>query len=90
MQISTIKELKALLQLCRQQGVTEISLGEVNFKLGELPEKPNQNKQIAQSDEIGDPYKNFPQGDLTPEQLMFYSAGGIPEEDPYLETKETA
>ena len=29
------------------------------------------------------PWADFPDGELTPEQLMFYSAGGKPEEDPY-------
>ena len=30
----------------------------------------------------------FPQGILTPEQLMFYSAGGLPEDDPFLKKEE--
>lgn len=35
--IKDIKELEKLLKLCRKQGVTEIKLGDVEFKLGELP-----------------------------------------------------
>lgn len=35
--IENLKDLKALLKLCRQNGVTEINLGAVSFKLGEPP-----------------------------------------------------
>ena len=76
-----IKELEKLLKLCRKQGVTEITLDGVAFKLGDLPQE--QGKSYQETDPV-DPYKNFPMGDLTPEQLMFYSAGGLPEQDPVL------
>ena len=35
--IENLKDLKALLKLCRQAGVTEINLGTVSLKLGEMP-----------------------------------------------------
>lgn len=35
--IETLKDLKNLLKLCRQNGVTEINVGSVAFKLGEVP-----------------------------------------------------
>ena len=78
--ISNLKELKQLLKLCREQGVTEINLGTVSFKLGDLPQEPGP----AHIQEIPseNPYLNFPSGELSPEQLMFYSAGGNPDEDP--------
>jgi len=81
MQIADLKELKKLLQLCRAQGVTEINLGEVSFKLGDLPYEPDGSKSIT--DETPAKYENFPTGNLTPEQLMFYSSGGSPEDDPF-------
>lgn len=37
--INDLKELQALLKLCRKQGVTEINLGGVAIKFGELPIK---------------------------------------------------
>ena len=35
--IENLKDLQALLKLCRKQGVTEIALPQVSFKLGDLP-----------------------------------------------------
>lgn len=35
--ISTLKDLEKLLKLCRKQGVTELDLHGVSFKLGDLP-----------------------------------------------------
>jgi hypothetical protein len=81
MQVNDIKELKALLKLCRSQGVTEITLGAVSFKLGDLPEVQSVNQSHAQ-EEVKDPLAGFPDGILTPEQLMYYSSGGLPSEDP--------
>jgi hypothetical protein len=77
--IESLKDLEKLLKLCRKQGVTEIKLGVVELKLGDLP-----TEQTVSMDVSDDPYKSFPQGELTPEQLMFYSAGGVPENDPEL------
>lgn len=79
--IETIADLKKLLKLCREQGVTEINLGSVSLKLGDLPF--SEGKQVTIDDEVKDPYANFPQGILTPEQEMFYSSGGMPEDDPF-------
>ncbi len=78
--ITTLKDLERLLKLCRKQGVTEIKLGTVEFKLGEIPMDQSGVKNLAA--EVTDPYANFPDGELTPEQLMFYSSGGLPENDP--------
>jgi hypothetical protein len=80
--INNIKDLEKLLKLCRRQGVQEINLGTVSFKLGELPIEVDKNaKNIL--DEVEDPYANFPAGELSPEQLAFYSSGGLPDDDPY-------
>ena len=83
--IKDLKELKQLLVLCRKQGVTEIKFGEVEFKLGELPyEAP---EQTVEHDATS-PYDNFPEGELSMEQLAFYSSGGNPEDDP--DNKDTS
>ncbi len=74
--MTDLSELKKLLKLCRAQGVTEIEFDSVKIKLGEMPASP--------STEIDDDkYAAFPEGELTPEQLMYYSAGGLPEDDPF-------
>lgn len=80
--IQNLKDLEKLLKLCRKQGVTELDLGEVKFKLGDLPYEPSSIQQNLADDPAEDPYKNFPQGQLTPEQLIFYSSGGDPSDDP--------
>lgn len=81
--IDNLKELEKFLKLCRKQGVTKINFDNVNVELGEMPEE----RQASQIDAIEDPYKNFPAGELTPEQLMYYSSGGRPENDPDLKEK---
>lgn len=81
--INSLKELQQLLKICRKSGVSEIELGDVKIKLGELPPEQHQHKDASMDqDEIQDPYANFPGGMLSPSQLAFYSAGGVPEDDP--------
>lgn len=79
--IESLKDLERLLKLCRKQGVTEIDLNGVKLKLGDLPADI---QSYGPNEQVDDPYKNFPTGELTPEQLMFYSAGGSPQDDPAL------
>lgn len=77
--IESLRDLEKLLKLCRKQGVLEIKLGSVELKLGDLPTENGTTSTEAEA-----PYQGFPQGELTPEQLIFYSSGGLPENDPYL------
>lgn len=85
--VENLKDLEKLLKLCRKQGVVEMDLGSVKIKLGDLPLDPN--KSIAYEDpDYKDPYANFPQGELTPEQLIHYSSGGSPEDDPFLKDEQ--
>ena len=63
--IKDLKELKELLSLCRKQGVLEIKLGDCYIKLGELPRK-----------EVETPKNDAVTGELTEEQLMYYSVEG--------------
>ena len=83
--INDFKDLEKFLKILRRQGVMEASLNGLTVKLGDLPEE---RLNLSGSKDITDPYSNFPDGDLTPEQLMFYSAGGLPEDDPYLKDKQ--
>lgn len=82
--IESQKDLEKLLKLCRKQGVTEIALPQVSFKLGELPAKPS--TESVEDDE--DRYSDFPDGPLTPEELTFFANGGTPEENPYRRINE--
>lgn len=77
--IESLKDLEKLLKLCRKQGVLDIKLGQVEFRLGDLPAMRPGDVEAEES-----PYSNFPQGELTPEQLIFYSSGGLPQDDPAL------
>ncbi len=88
--INDLKDLKSLLKLCRSQGVTEIKLGAVELKLGDMPTGPRSSSADAQDNESesDNPYSNFPDGVLTQEQLAFYSAGGRPEDDPFIKNGE--
>lgn len=89
--IADLKDLKALLKLCRSQGITEIKVAGVEIKFGDLPEseaRSNYSGPSAVEDEA-DPLEGFPDRILTQEELIFYSSGGRPGEpgDPALKEK---
>ncbi len=65
--IKDLKELQALLKLCRKQGITAIKLDGVEIAFGELPKK---------SSDPEDAEDDIPTEGLSPEQLLYYSAGG--------------
>lgn len=78
--ISNLKELEKFFKLCQKQGIKKADLNAMSFEFGEIPgEKSVQNEEQVQVS-----YDNFPEGVLTPEQLMFYSSGGVPDNDPFL------
>lgn len=85
--IENIKDLEKLLKLCRRQGVTEINLGSVSFKLGDLPPEKDKNTDVLIEDPE-DQWANFPAGELTNDQLAYYSSGGTPEQDPFRTDKQ--
>lgn len=82
--VDSLKDLEKLLKLCRKQGVQEIDIHGVKIKLGDLP---IESTALAAAEESSNPYANFPDGELSPEQLAFYSVGGLPENDPFLKEK---
>ena len=85
-----IKDLKALLKVMRSNGVLHFKNADIDIQLSEqalFPVHGNSatNQEVDQQQhEIpsDEPWANFPDGILTPEQLIFYSAGGKPEDDP--------
>jgi hypothetical protein len=79
-----IKELKNLLKLLRQNGVTTYNDGSLTLTLS--PEShllTPKNSTYTQEIEVdpNDPWSKFPTGTLTPDELMFYSSGGLPGEE---------
>jgi hypothetical protein len=82
----TPKELRPLLKLCREFGVTEANLGTVTLKFGDLPERPSDEStayQQTSDDGPSDPFTNFPNEVMSPERLQYYAMGGTPEGDPF-------
>ena len=79
--INDLKDLKALFKLCRAQGITAFKMNGIEITLGDLPQGEGSQSQDVIQDPAS-PWANFPSGELTPEQLAFYSAGGSPLEDP--------
>lgn len=80
--INDLKDLKALFKLCRAQGITAFKMNGIEINFGDLPQEQSSNYSQEVDQNPASPYANFPQGELSPEQLMFYSSGGVPEEDP--------
>jgi len=70
--IESIKDLKALLKLCRQNGVTELSWGGANFKLGEMPRAIS--GDVEEADESDMPDLEMP---LSPEELAAFANGAM-------------
>lgn len=69
--IENLKDLKALLKLCRSNGVTEINWGKGSLKLGEAP------KTIAgevEEIEEDNPMDNL-ESPLSPEELAAFANG---------------
>jgi hypothetical protein len=69
--IENLKDLERLLKLCRKQGVTEIKLNDVEFKLGEMP-MDNGTVQTELIDTI-DPLTGGNFGDPLTNPMAFYS-----------------
>ena len=74
MVISDLKELEKLIKLCRKTGIDTISLDGITFSLGTQPQPMGANTKL------NGPYitedTKILTSELTPEQLMFYSAQG--------------
>lgn len=78
--IQNLKDLEKLLKLLRKQGVVDFKHGEISLKLGDPPYE--QKAVHIEEEDMMDPYLNFPDGMLTPDQMIHYANGGLPENDP--------
>lgn len=84
MKIESIKELKALIQLCKKTGVDHIVVGDVELWINEIAASALQyNTQATQQETVYVPggitpeLKIDPASELTEEQLLFYSVGDV-------------
>ena len=69
MQLPNLKELSALLKLCRKQGITEITLGDVSVKFGDMPMVIKGGEAVA-----ADPEALMP----TDEEMAYWSSAPDP------------
>lgn len=85
-QLPDLKDLEKVIDLCRKKGVDAITLGDIRLELGAAPEKKPRGRAAKEKPEHDpiNPYANFPDGTLTPEQLIHYSSGGTTDDDPVL------
>lgn len=51
MDLPDLKELKAILKLCRSQGVTDITLGALAIKFGDMPYEIKGGERVAVEEE---------------------------------------
>lgn len=80
--INDLKDLKALFKLCRAQGITAFKMNGIEVTLGEMPTTQGASYEQETVQDPASPYANFPDRILTPEELIFYSSGGKPEDAP--------
>lgn len=81
MEAAKRKDLKALIALLRDNGVTKFKSADVEIELH--PEALRVAKEPMKDDVPSDgKWSDFPSGELSPEALAFYSSGGIPGEEP--------
>lgn len=52
MDLPNLKDLKAILKLCRAQGVTDITLGALAIKFGDMPYEIKGGERVAVEEEL--------------------------------------
>ncbi len=67
MKLESIKDLEAIIKLCRKQGVQTISIDGVSLSLGDVPQKAKNG-----ATDISEPKVEDQPSD---EELLFWSAG---------------
>lgn len=91
MEKAKLADLNKLLAVLRDNGVLRFKMDGLELEIApiglrvEAPEVAGQDMSPAPEDK----WSQFPVGELTPEQLQFYSAGGSPEEDPFREDTDS-
>lgn len=49
MSLPNPKDLKAIFQVCRKAGVTDLEIGEIKVKFGELPREPGEQQEADEA-----------------------------------------
>lgn len=80
--INELKDLEKLLKLCRRQGVSDMEIEGIKFKLGDVPQQVSRGTEAETEGDAENPYSGFPERILTNEELMFYSSGGVQGTEP--------
>ena len=85
MTINSLKELDKLIQLCRRRGVESIRVDGIEFHLGQEPTTQKRIRKTSANNQVntaGDVSTIDTPDELTPEQLLMWSAGagGVPEQ----------
>ncbi len=89
MDIKSLKDLEQLIKLCRKTGIDAFEIGSIKFNLGQEPKSKPKGKQRSVADDFPEASLKVPQfvptvsneiqgviktDELTPDQLLFYSA----------------
>lgn len=74
MKVETLSDLSKLLDLLRKKGVLTASVDGISLTLSERDPTPRRTKAESSESETATP--NWE--DLSPEEQMFYSVGGVP------------
>ena len=73
-QLPKSKELESIFKVCRRQGVTDLEIGTLRVKFGELPRAQGAEEAEQETLPDGTP---LPPG-VTAEQMIFYSSAPDP------------
>ncbi len=71
--IESLKDLKSLFKLCRQNGVSEIKLNGVEFKMNDLPVSTN--PDIEEMEDAEEEFMKAVEAPFTTEEAVAFAAG---------------
>jgi hypothetical protein len=76
MDLPNPKEIKALLKVCREFGVSDVEVGPLKVKFGDMPTESRQGAELAEVETMPDG-SALPPG-VTLEQMAYYSSAPDP------------
>jgi hypothetical protein len=78
MPILEIKELGKYVTFCRKNGIKRFKMGDIEFEIGEKPMSSYKRRKIEKEGGIA---PELTKSQYSEEEMLFWSATGIPEED---------
>lgn len=75
--IKSLDDLTTFLKMCRKQGVIDIKFEGIAVTFAEPSRKVRKEGDVEEADDTD---QHIPSDELTPEQLLFFSAGGAPDQ----------